>query len=894
VVRHELARGGMGRILVADDVVLGRTVALKQLLTPDPTLRARFERELALTARLQHPSIVAVHDGGVAASGEPFYVMKLVTGQPLDRVIAAQRTPADRLALLPHALAVTDAIAYAHAQGIVHRDLKPANVLVGDFGETVVIDWGLAKDLRAPEAFAPPASSGQGDALQTALGQVMGTPAYMPREQASGEALDERADIYAIGAMLYHLLTGQLPYAAPDAQAMLAQVIDGPAPSVAARMPELAPDLAAIVDKAMAWQRADRYATAADLATDLRRFLRGQLVGVHTYTAGQLARRWLRRHRTAVAIGGVAVAALAIGGAVSVRRIVAEEARAQQARALAERHRDEAEAGSRDAEQLSTFMLTTMREQLVPIGKQAVLRDVVAQVQRYHAAQPLPVGSAGAAGRARANVSLGDIALAQGDTDEARRAYLVALAQLADVAALQPEGPPLADAAIASIQLATVDATRGDFAAALTEAQRGVEILERRVAARLPSVDEDRIALHRGLDVLAGVVDASGQPAAALEIYQRAQTMLLAALASRPDDAVLRRDLSIGHNKLGDAQLAAGEIAGALDHYRAGEAMLVGLLARDPQNALWLRDLSISRARLGDALLEGDQPNAALVTYREALEVAEQLAQRDPTNLDWQLDLSICLDNVGDALRATGDLAGALKQFQAALPVKMRLVAHDPADAEAQLNLAVGHNRVGDMLLAQADPRGALVAYDAGFALVSALHAATPTRPAAMLDLAKGFARLGNARLALGDVDGAVAAYRDELPLRTTLASADVDDAGRARRSLAVVHQRLGRALVRAGSAGDALAHLRTSLTLTDAAPAGDLTATIAMLTQRLELADVEAQQQQPAAARATLAAGLAVAGRLVAEHPDHQPLADVHRALRRALRKLGNAGREA
>ena len=151
---RELARGGMGKIVAADDIRLGRPVALKVLLEPTGDAIGRFEREALITARLQHPGIVPVYEAGRWPGGEPFFAMKLVQGRPLDKVIAEATTLEARLALLPRVAAATDAIAYAHSQRIIHRDLKPANVLIGDFGETVVIDWGLAKSLDDAETSA--------------------------------------------------------------------------------------------------------------------------------------------------------------------------------------------------------------------------------------------------------------------------------------------------------------------------------------------------------------------------------------------------------------------------------------------------------------------------------------------------------------------------------------------------------------------------------------------------------------------------------------------------------------------------------------------------------------------------------------------------------------------
>jgi eukaryotic-like serine/threonine-protein kinase len=290
---REIARGGMGRIVAAEDQRLGRAVALKELIDPGSEQRGRFQREALITARLQHPGIVPVYEAGRWPSGDPFFAMKLVSGRPLDRVIADATSLADRLALLPRIAAATDAIAYAHSQRVIHRDLKPANVLIGEFGETVVIDWGLAKsldDVDAPESLRPvtrprsaaapaPASSREPSASTlTIAGAVMGTPAYMAPEQARGEPVDQRADVFALGAMLYHLLAGAPPYNARTATEVIAAAALGKVRPLAEREPGAPTDLVAIVERAMAPVPGERYPDAGELATELRRFLTGQLV----------------------------------------------------------------------------------------------------------------------------------------------------------------------------------------------------------------------------------------------------------------------------------------------------------------------------------------------------------------------------------------------------------------------------------------------------------------------------------------------------------------------------------------------------------------------------------------------------------------------------------------
>ncbi|MCU1281530.1 MAG: High-affnity carbon uptake protein Hat/HatR, partial [bacterium] len=336
VLASPLGSGGMGVVYRASDVQLGRTVAVKLLSPPAASsdrVEARFLREALITARLQHPSIIPVYQGGRWPTGEPFYAMRIVGGRSFRDVVAEAPSPNDRLALLPHLIAVAEAIAYAHSEGVIHRDLKPDNVLIGPFGETVVADWGLAKDMRATAAADEPGDgvTDQSKGDETLDGSILGTPAFMPPEQASGLPVDERADVYALGALLYFMIAGVAPYVGEVSREILQQVIAGAPPRLTSfdrRVPE---DLLAIIDKAMARDAARRYRDAAELASDLKRLQAGQLVAATRYSTLALTRRWMHRHRapllTAAALLSVLVAMLAVG----VRRIVTEK-RAAQAR----------------------------------------------------------------------------------------------------------------------------------------------------------------------------------------------------------------------------------------------------------------------------------------------------------------------------------------------------------------------------------------------------------------------------------------------------------------------------------------------------------------------------------------------------------------------------------
>ncbi len=290
-----VARGGMGAVYLAEDAQLGRRVALKVLDLPDPggELARRLMQEARVLARLEHPGIVPVHDVGTLADGRVFYAMKFVEGLRLDQHLARMASLPERLRLFGK---ICEAVAFAHARGILHRDLKPENVMVGPFGEVLVMDWGLAKilgdaqDLRSPAtqvSAASPAPMPWGgraarekstasmgaDAAETAHGVILGTPGYMAPEQARGEIgrLDERADVYSLGAILM-LLAG----------------------------PGVSRPLAAIIAKAMAAEPGGRYASAEELVADVARYLDGLPVAAYPEGIFERARRLLARHRVAV------------------------------------------------------------------------------------------------------------------------------------------------------------------------------------------------------------------------------------------------------------------------------------------------------------------------------------------------------------------------------------------------------------------------------------------------------------------------------------------------------------------------------------------------------------------------------------------------------------------
>jgi WD40 repeat protein len=318
----EHGRGGLGRVSRAHDHELGRDIAIKELISRGHVGEVRFVREALITARLEHPGIVPIYEAGRWPDGTPFYAMKLVAGRSLRELIAERPTIAQRIGLLHHVIAVADAIAYAHGRNIIHRDLKPANVIVGDFGETIVIDWGLAKDLSAAEETTVgggPFRANRDDGL-TSTGSVLGTPAYMAPEQGRGERVDQRADVFAIGAMLWELCA--LKKVPPTEPHLRHRTL---------RRSGIDNDLVTIIDKALDPDPARRYPDAGALAADLKAFKSGARIAARSYSLFAMLAHWIRRHRKLAVAATATVALGVVGSALFVRNIAVERDRADTA-----------------------------------------------------------------------------------------------------------------------------------------------------------------------------------------------------------------------------------------------------------------------------------------------------------------------------------------------------------------------------------------------------------------------------------------------------------------------------------------------------------------------------------------------------------------------------------
>ncbi|HEV8114046.1 MAG TPA: bifunctional serine/threonine-protein kinase/formylglycine-generating enzyme family protein [Planctomycetota bacterium] len=326
---QEIARGGMGRILLVRDRTMNRRLAMKVARGSSRAARERLVEEGRVTGELDHPGVVPVHDAGVDEAGQPFFTMRFVEGLDLREIIVKvheRRNAWTRARALEVLLKVCDTVAFAHSRGVVHRDLKAANIRVGSYGEVYVLDWGLAKAPKSQDHEGSGSPALVPDSASSGLtrdGDVIGTPCTMSPEQAAGSpgAIGPRSDVYSVGAMLYELLCGRMPYVERGEQVpasdVVARVLAGPPAALHRLDAELPGELVAICEKAMARDPSDRYADMREMAADLRAYLESRVVQAYRTGASARIAKWVARNRwLSVAILAAVVIAISASAAI--------------------------------------------------------------------------------------------------------------------------------------------------------------------------------------------------------------------------------------------------------------------------------------------------------------------------------------------------------------------------------------------------------------------------------------------------------------------------------------------------------------------------------------------------------------------------------------------------
>jgi tetratricopeptide (TPR) repeat protein len=816
------AKGGLGEVFVAHDGELQREVALKEIqeyYADDPQSRARFVLEAEITGGLEHPGIVPVYGLGAYADGRPFYAMRFIRGDSLQDAIARfhaaekpRRDPGERKValreLLRHFVDVCNAIAYAHSRGVLHRDLKPGNVMLGNYGETLVVDWGLAKvvgrtngETAAPEGSLRPVAASATD--RTRMGAALGTPAFMPPEQAAGrlDQLGPASDVYSLGATLYCLLTGKAPFESGDVLQRVQRGEFQPPRQVKRKVPAA---LEAVCLKAMALRPEDRYDNALALAADIKHWLADEPVSAYREPWRIRARRWARRHKPAVAaLTAAGVAVLLLGGLgawwlereaerrrqgvetslVEVGRLQ-KESRWAEARAVldqAENH-----LGERGGSDLHERLIRARRElDLVARLDGIRLRKATfvghefdtagadrGYGEAFHEAGPVEVGGdteSAAAWVSNSGVREALVAAlddwASCTEERSRRAWVLEVARLADRGAWRDR---LRDPAVWDDKSAL----------ALLVNNKGVRELSPQLLAvlgvRLMSLGGDVVRLLRQAQELhpgdfwvnfelGNALKRSNKPDEAARYFQ-------AALAVRPGTLAVHYRLGFLHDAKGEREEAIKEFRTAvtfnpkeaLAHVGLGNALKTKGDREEAINeyrtAIKLDSKeTLAHVGLGNALIDKGEQGEAIREYRTAIKI-------DPKD-------ALAHYSLGNALAAKGDQEEAIKEYRTAIQI-------DPKDAPSHSNLGVA-------LAAKGEREEAIKEY----------------RTAIKIDpkLAQAHNNLGNALSAKGDRKEAIKEFR-------TAISLDPMDV--------TAHYNLGNALQEKGEGAEAIKEYRIAIQL--------------------------------------------------------------------------------
>jgi len=727
------ARGGLGEVLVARQQELDRPVAVKRILSArlHEVSRQRFLREAVITAQLQHPGIVPIHGLGEDEGG-PFYTMPFIQGETLQMAIdgfhhdeALRRDSGRRglelRGLLQRFITICETIAYAHDQGVVHRDLKPSNIMLGPYGETLVMDWGLAKrylghgsdtesDAEAPVPSPSP------DHL-TAVGAVLGTPLFMSPEQAVGRPTSPASDLYSLGVILYAIVTGNSPYDAPPGSDRLQLVREAVLVPPRQRDPSLPRALQAICLKAMAARPEDRYVTPRALAEDLAKWLADEPVSA--YRQGYSARlgRWARRYRAGVQAATLALVVMAV--LATTAAVLVDQARRGEQAALsrvtaslsAER------AAKAEAEANLTLARRAVEDYFTKISENALLKrqdaaevrdlrtlrkellevalDYFNRLITRHSSDPrLRLEQAAAFAR------VGRINEEIGSKEAALAAYQHALAIRTDLATLHSDDRALArDRATSGIAVAGTLTEIGRAAEALTEYARSQQVLERLVAAD-PSDADAQSELSRVHDGEGIVLRSLGRSDDALAAFERGRAILTRLADARTADSEDRSRLATSHSNIGLFLGELGRSDEAVAALEKSRSIYQSLADANPAGSNFQDDLASSDTNLALVLSNAGRNTESLGALARGREILERLVKAHPSVTGYRRDLAINHINSGGVHAATNRPVEALAEFERARAVLQRLIEADPSDVEYRRNLAATLFNIGDALRA--------------------------------------------------------------------------------------------------------------------------------------------------------------------------------------------------
>jgi tetratricopeptide (TPR) repeat protein len=760
---QEIGHGGMGVVYRACDISLRRDVAVKLLsdrCPPDSPAAQRFLNEARITGQLQHPGIPAVHQVGTLPDGRPFLAMKLIKGETLDSILKQRTDPsADRSRMLAIFEAVCQAVGYAHAHRVIHRDLKPNNVMVGAFGEVQVMDWGLAKVLgeEAPATVdllkeQTAAWTDVGDTQggsHTEAGSVMGTPAYMPPEQAVGqiERVNQRSDVFGLGAILAVILTGKPPYLGKTFDSVRLQAVGGRLEDCFSRLDASGaePELVALCKQCLAFEPADRQADAGMMAASVaelraaadERARRAELerVRVEGEQATALARAAERRKRRRMAIGAAAVLTVAVvGGLLGVLQV--------QRRANADLAVKNAALADEQAKVEARFETALKAIATLYTG---VSQDVLLRNEEFSELRTKLLKEA-----ASFYEELEKLLEAQTDA-KSRRMLAAAYSQLGDLTEKIGARPQ-----------------------ALAVQRQALAV--RRELAAAPGADaEARLNVAHSLRAVGRLLYLTGDPAGALAAWEEQRDIAAALQAESPTDAA-RALLAQSYYSSGHVLGKMGKPADALATEMKGREIRQQLADANAGVAQFQSDLADSHYIIGTLLKQAGKPAEALEAFQKGLDILQHLVDGNPAVTAFQLALANSYDEIGGLLSDLGKPAKGMETLEKAVAIRQNLAELHPAVTEFQRNLAKSFNDIGYRLRQTGKPAEALAYYKKAVAIQQKLADTHTKDPHYQGDLANTVASLGALQRGDGHPASAATFFRQAIGILERLPTRDPVD----------------------------------------------------------------------------------------------------------------------
>jgi serine/threonine-protein kinase len=801
---HLHAKGGLGEVHLALDEELRRDVALKEIqeqFADDADSRRRFVREALITGNLEHPGVVPIYGLLTDAAGRPVYAMRFIKGETLYDAIARfhaaekpGRDPGERSlalrGLLSRFVAVCYAVGYAHARGVIHRDLKPQNVMLGEYGETLVVDWGLARVLAQsdPEQTTPHSLVRVQDAdTATQLGSVLGTPAYMPPEQACGDhdRVGPASDVWALGATLYAILTGKAPYVGHEAL-LKANLCEFPAPRQV--KPAVPRALEAVCNKAMAERPERRYATARALAAEVEHWLADEPVSAYREPVLERARRWGRRNRSLVASAVVLLLASVAGLSAGLWAVDRERARTKAEWERAEVNLGRAEEAervakanleqARKAEREATANFEQARKAVDdcfglakddPLLKgehqrkvrQLLLKKTLPFYESFAAKKP--DDEALLARQAGYLLRVGFVTEEIDRKTDALKSFEQAREILLGLVEAHPEAAEhQSELALTWNNLGRLQRGMGKPQEAMRSHERAKEIFLRLSQAH-PEVTRYQAALADTWNSLGGVQRVTGKPEEELRSHERARDIQQRLSEAHPEVTRYQADLADTWNNLGILQVRTGKTREALKSLERARDVFLRLSDARPEVTRHQVGLAQTYHNLGLVQRRTGKPQEALRSYERARDIQQRLGEAHPEVTGYQADLALTWHSLALLQRGTGKPQEALRSHERARVIQRRLSQAHPEVTRYQAALAATYVDLSSLQHHNGQAEEALKSLNLAIPLLEGLRRREPRHPTYRLFLrnahsvrADALRRLGRHRDALADWDEAM------------------------------------------------------------------------------------------------------------------------------------------